>query len=56
LLTTLIKCNITNIVFMGVLGEYSVWHVFRKQEFDGKAIRDLADVIFNIIKNGMFKI
>lgn len=42
--------------FIGVLGEYSMWHVFREQEFDGKAIRDLADVIFNILKNGMFKI
>ncbi len=42
--------------FIGVLGEYSVWHVFKKQEFDNKAIRDLADIIFNILKNGMFKI
>lgn len=42
--------------FMGVLGEYSMWHVFKKQEFDNKDIRDLSDVIFNILKNGMFKI
>jgi len=42
--------------FIGVLGEYSVWHVFKKQEFDNKAIRDPADIIFNILNNGIFKV